>query len=162
MLVVLVATLSLVVFNCEPLTASVLVSVSSPAVTLVILLVASVPCLAVNTPAASSHFSASSPRLFTVSVRLVILVVLLATSPVRLVILVVLVATLSLVVFNCEPLTASLLVAEISPSLILVILLVASEPCAALYAFLTESHCNVLLSRPSNASPTLPKTPLFS
>ena len=70
--------------------------------------------MAVNAPEASSHASASAPRLVTVSarlvilvvlaatsfVRLVMLVVLLATSPVRLLILVVLVATLSLVVFN--------------------------------------------------------------
>ena len=209
MLVVLVDTLSLVVLSWEPLTASVLPAVRSPAVTLVILLVASVPCLALNAVPFQSRasfsrvstsafrvvillaFVAISAVLVAISVVLVailavlsailavlvaisvvlvaisavlsailavlvaisvvlvailavlvaisvvlsaILAVLVAISAVLSAILAVLVATSSLVSFNWEPLTASLLVSEIVPSSTLVILLVASVPCAALNA----------------------------
>jgi len=61
--------------------------------TLVILLVASVPCAALNAPAVAFHSRESSPRLSTASVRLVMLVVFVA-------ILVVLAATASLVVLS--------------------------------------------------------------
>lgn len=87
-------------------------------------------------------FVAISAVLVAISVVLVailavlsaILAVLVAISVVLVAILAVLVATSSLVSFNWEPLTASLLVSEIVPSSTLVILLVASVPCAALNA----------------------------
>ncbi len=101
--------------------ASVLLEDILPASKLVILLVASVPCAALNAPAALFHSRESSLRSPTESVRLVMLVVLVAM-------LVVLVDTLSLVVLSWEPLTASVLPAVRSPALTLVILLVASVP----------------------------------
>ena len=141
MLVVLAATSSLVAFNCAPLTASVLVAVKSPAVTLVILLVVLAPWAALKAVLPLSHCNASSPRPSTASCRLVILVVLSATSLLRLVMLVVLAATSSLVAFNCAPLTASVLVAVKSPAVTLVILLVVLVLWLALKALLALSHC---------------------
>ncbi|ELG23536.1 hypothetical protein A1US_04064, partial [Escherichia coli KTE78] len=51
--------------------ASVLSEDTVPASKLVILLVASVPCAALNAPAVAFHSRESSPRLSTASVRLV-------------------------------------------------------------------------------------------
>ena len=108
--------------------ASVLFLETEPALTLVILLVVSVPCAALNAPAALFHSRESSLRSPTESVRLVMLVVL--------------VDTLSLVVLSWEPLTASVLPAVRSPAVTLVILLVASVPCLALNAVPFQSRAS--------------------
>ena len=118
--------------------ASVLLEDILPASKLVILLVASVPCAALNAPAALFHSRESSLRSPTESVRLVMLVVL--------------VDTLSLVVLSWEPLTASVLPAVRSPALTLVILLVASVPCAALNAPAVLFHSRESSPRPLTAS----------
>src|SRR5579859_5346891 len=59
MSVVLPATFWLVAYSCEPFTASVLVALSAPAATLVILLVAEVPCDASYMPVVLFQFRAS-------------------------------------------------------------------------------------------------------
>ncbi|MNE45932.1 hypothetical protein D3C80_1402480 [compost metagenome] len=95
-------TFSLVAYNWEPLTASVLVLLSSPAATLVILFTLTEPWLALKAPSLLSHNKASC-------ISPLILLILLLTS--------------SLVAFNCEPFTASVLLALRAPSATLVILL---------------------------------------
>ncbi|MOA49838.1 hypothetical protein D3C78_1727730 [compost metagenome] len=74
-------TASLVAFNWLPLTASVLVSLSSPAATLVILFGPVPPWLALNAPAVASHSSASLLRLVTWSPMVVMLPSTVLTRP---------------------------------------------------------------------------------
>ena len=156
-----VVTSVLTVFSCEPLTASLLVAEIVPSATSVILLsVPLTPCLALKAELFQSRasFSRSSTSAFRAEILVVwsptVVLMPLTVSP--------RVVTSVLTVFSCEPLTASLLVAETVPSLTLVILLVASEPCAALYTPLSASHCTVLSLSIVSACPTVLAVPFFN
>ncbi|MNP17761.1 hypothetical protein D3C76_1102020 [compost metagenome] len=129
-----------------------LVSLSSPAATLVILFGPVPPWLALKAPAVVSHSNASLLRPVIWSPMVVI-------SPSTLVTRLSMPATVSLVAFSWLPLTASVLVSLSSPAATLVILFGPVPPWLALNAPTPASHSKASLLRLVTWSPIVVTRP---